>query len=264
MPTPKTKTAEAKTKTLKRTSPFKEKAELEKEITDFVNKFKATVANQATRISDFFEMSCFNYIVRFYELNGYTPIIENLQSGKYRYKCSTSGIQSNFSNFEVSKKVGIKNYHFEIQHNLAVQSSHDEDIFTTPDISIIKRNKVKETTEYYETARRFCYVENDDMVSFCEVKQFNPFPELVFNFIGVVNELRKEILTNSSKEEKPLHIAPSLMISGKPNKQAQRIKEKLESRYCINIIYDIFNSGSSTFSRNQINELRTTGKLPSS
>ncbi len=85
---------------------------------------------------------------------------------------------------------------------------------------------------------------------------------MIFNFIGVLNELRKDILTNTSKEEKPFHIAPSLMISGKPNKQAQRIKEKLENRYCINIIYDIFNSGSETFSRHRVNELRCTGQLP--
>ncbi len=265
MPQPKTKTRiPAKATTIPKTiSPFKDQAVLEKEIAAFINKFKATVANQAKRISDFFEMSCYNYIVRFYELNGYTPIIENLQNGKYRYKCSTSGVQSNFSNFKISKKVGIRKYEFEIQHNLAVQSSHDDEIFTTPDISIIKRNKVKESTTYYDTARRFCFVENNDLISFCEVKQFNPFPELIFNFIGIVNELRKGIMTNDAKEEKPIHIAPSLMISGKANKQAQKIKEKLEERYCINIIYDIFNSGHGTFSRYQINELRCAGKLPS-
>lgn len=51
-------------KTLKTISPFKEKALLEKEIIAFVNKFKSTLANQATRMSDFFEMSCFNHIVK--------------------------------------------------------------------------------------------------------------------------------------------------------------------------------------------------------
>lgn len=209
-------------------------------------------------------MSCFNHIVSFYEGNDYVVKVDNLQSGKYRYKCSTSGIQSNFSHFSVSKSIGKKEYEFEIQHNIAIQSSHTKELFTTPDIAIIKKGKVKISTEYYDTKRRFCYVNNRDFITFCEVKHFNPFPELLFNFIGVVNELSKDILTNSDKKILPLHIAPSLMVSGKPNKPAQTIKDNLEKRYCINIIYDIFDSGSKTFSKKKIAELRTTGQKPSS
>lgn len=248
-------------KTLKTISPFKEKALLEKEIVAFVNKFKSTVANQATRMSDFFEMSCFNHIVTFYENNDYKASIENLQIGKYRYKCSTSGVQSNFSHFKVTKNIEDKEYVYEIQHNLAVQSSHNDEIFTTPDISIIKKDSVNETIEYYDTKRRFCFVENRNLMTFCEVKQFNPFPELLFNFIGVVNELRKDILTNTAKVDSPIQIAPSLMISGKPNKQAKKIKDELEKRYCLNIIFDIFHSGTATFSKRNINGLKQTGKV---
>jgi hypothetical protein len=36
-------------------------------------------------------------------------------------------------------------------------------------------------------------------MSFCEVKQFNPFPELLFNFIGVLNELKKEYMVDKGK-----------------------------------------------------------------
>ena len=64
---------------MKTTSPFKEKALLEKEIIEFVNKFKATVSNQATRMSDFFEMSCFNHIVQI-------PVILTTQ---FQFKVST-------------------------------------------------------------------------------------------------------------------------------------------------------------------------------
>lgn len=246
----------------KMTSPFKEQALLEKEIKDFANKFKTTVVNQSKRISDYFEMSCFNFIVRFYELQGYKLTVENLQSGQYRYKCSTSGVQSNFSYFSARINTNGGEKSFEIQHNLAVQSSHDLELFTTPDISIIKNGAVKITTEYYDSKKRFSYVENTDMMSFCEVKQFNPFPELLFNFIGIVNELQINIMANKAVDHNPLHIAPSLMISGKPNKQATKIKESLEKRYCINIIYDLFYSGFTTFSKANLKKLRTCGKLP--
>ncbi len=248
----------------KTTSPFKDQSLLEKEIKDFANKFKTTVVNQSKRISDYFEMSCFNYIVRFYEINGYKLTVENLQSNQYRYKCSTSGIQSNFSHFRATITKSKKKHEFEIQHNLAVQSSHHKELFTTPDISIIKKGKVKTTTEYYDSKKRFSFVNNIDIMSFCEVKQFNPFPELLFNFIGTINELQKDIMTNKAKVPDPPHIAPSLMISGKPNKQTARIKEVLEDRYCINIIYDLFYTGTATFSKRNSTNLRTAGRLPSS
>ena len=242
-------------------SPFKEIDLFEKEIKEFVNKFKATVSNHSKRISDYFEMSCYNLIVRFYENNNYKVSIQNLQKGKYRYKCSPAGIQSNYSYFLVSKQVGKRKLEFEIQHNLAAQSSFSKEIFTNPDIVVIKKGSFKTTTEYYTTKRRFSYVKNDDLITFFEVKNFNPFPELVFNFIGIVNELRKDILTNTAISKKPIHLAPSLMVSGKPNKQTERIKESLEERYCINILYDLFDSGISTFSKDNLSKLRTTGKL---
>ncbi|MCG8322768.1 MAG: hypothetical protein MI921_24920 [Cytophagales bacterium] len=205
-------------------------------------------------------MSCFNYIVRFYEHYDYQVEIKNLQSGEYRYKCSPAGIQSKYSYFSAIKKVGKREYKFEIQHNLAVQSSFDSEIFTNPDIVVIKEGTSKTTTEYYETKRRFSYVENKNTITFFEVKHFNPFPELIFNFIGVVNEIRKDIITNNSRAKRPIHLAPSLMISGKPNKQTERIRHSLEERYCINIIYDLFDSGSQTFSGFGVSSLKTTGK----
>lgn len=245
-------------------SPFKDLSLLEGEIKEFANRFKTTVLNHSKRISDYFEMSCFNYIVDFYEINGYVLTVQNLQDNQYRYKCSTSGIQANFSHFEAAFIKGRKKFEFEIHHNLAVQSSHHKELFTTPDISIIKKGKAKTTTTYYDSKKRFSFVNNIDLMSFCEVKQFNPFPELLFNFIGTINELRKEIMTNEALHLDPPHIAPSLMISGKPNKQTKRIKEVLENRYCINLIYDLFYSGSETFSIHNPNNLRTAGRLPSS
>lgn len=207
-------------------------------------------------------MTCFNYIVRFYELNSYVLEVQNLQDGKYRYKCSPAGIQSNFSHFEATIQAADKEQKFEIQHNLAVQSSHDDAIFTTPDICVIKKGKVNYTKDYYDTKTTFSFVENKDLMTFCEVKQFNPFPELLFNFIGVLNELRKEYMSDDGIDLVPIHIAPSLMISGKPNKQTKAIKNSLENRYCINVINDLFYSATFTFSKGTIDLLRKTGKRP--
>jgi len=252
------KKQQKKTKTL---SPFKEKEELENEITNFMNGHKAIVSNQAKRISDFFEMSCFNYIVKFYKQTGFKIIIKNLIDNKYRYKCSSSGLQENFSYFLVQKNIDKIIYEFEIHHNLTAQSSHDNNIFTTPDISVVNKKSIKNKLGYYYTKRKVSYIENKNLISFYEVKHFNPFPELLFNFIGTLNELKKNLMFNNgtAKKQEPLHISPSLMISGKPNKQTQRIKESLENRYNINIFYDLFILGERIMSKKRIKKFNLIG-----
>jgi hypothetical protein len=241
-------------------SPFKDKAELKTEITTFINIYKTTIVNHVDRMSDYFEMSCYNYIVKFYQITNYNVSICNLQNGAYRYKCSPSGIQSNFSHFKIEKTVDEVNHEFEIHHNLAVESAHNQNIYTTPDISVIKINSVKYRNDIYETKIKLSFVEQANLISFFEVKQFNPFPELLFNFIGVINELAPQIINKTTLELKSKHLAPSLMISGAANKQTKAIKKSLEERYCINIIYEMFYTATLTFSKKRINELRWVGK----
>ena len=130
--------------TRKSISPFRNVSELEKEIIDFMNIHKIKIADHSKRISDYFEICCFNYIVRFYKDKGYDLVIENLQGNEYRYKCSTAGNQSNFSHFNARKQTTTGIIVFEIHHNLAVQSGHQHDIYTTPDITVIKHKSVKE------------------------------------------------------------------------------------------------------------------------
>ena len=50
---------------MKRTTPFKAPTDFEKELTDFSNRYKVLLAEHAKRISDYFEMSCYNLVVRF-------------------------------------------------------------------------------------------------------------------------------------------------------------------------------------------------------
>ena len=111
--------------------------------------------------------------------------------------------------------------------------------------------------EFYAGNKKFSYVENNDLLTFCEVKNFNPFPELLFNFIGTLNELRNSHITRKQKTLTPVHIAPSLMISGIPNEHAKKIKESLETRYCLNIICDLFSPMKNPFFAHRTGELKT-------
>jgi hypothetical protein len=70
-----------------------------------------------------------------------------------------------------------------------------------------------------------------------------------------------EFLLERVNFEFSVHIAPSLMISGKSNKQTDNIKESIEKRYCVNVLFDLFYSATYTFSKRNITNLRKTGKM---
>lgn len=248
-------------------NPFKKVEDFENEINDFLKRNKTFISNQGKRISDYFEMSCYNHIVRFYQKQGFTLEVRNLIAKKFKYKLSPSGYPENFSFFEIrlrSISEDEKEICFEIHHNLTVQSGHQNDIYLTPDISVINKDTIVSDKDHYlveNSTKKFCYVENNNLQTFCEVKNFNPFPELLFNFIGLYNELKKEILDNNLQRDFPSHLAPSLMISGKGNVHSERIKKSLERRYSVNLLFDLFEHGLTSFSINNSKYLKHIGSL---
>lgn len=53
---------------MKKTTPFKAQSDFENELTEFSNKYKVLLADHSKRISDYFEMSCYNFVIRYYEI----------------------------------------------------------------------------------------------------------------------------------------------------------------------------------------------------
>lgn len=231
---------------------------MEEEIISFLNKNRTFLRNQADRISDYFEMCCYNYIVKYYLAMDYSIQADNLIGKGFRYKLSPSGYPENFSFFKISKKIVEDGKEmmadFEIHHNLTVQSCFQEDIFLTPDISVINSNSIVCDQNHYlveHTSKKFCFVKNEDLQTFCEVKQFNPFPELIFSFTGLYSEMISEKKSFDSRIE---HIAPSLMISGKGNTHTEVIRKSIEKRYPSNIVYDLFEWGRFLFTKSNSGE----------
>lgn len=238
------------------TNPFKDLRQLTRDVETYLRKNRSAIYNNSKRISDFFEMSCYNNIVRFYENNGYQVEIKNLHKNKFKYKCTTAGNPTNYSFFQVKIVIANKEYIYEIRHNINIQSYHSRDTYTTPDICIIKPSSVLIDEEFYDSKMKYYYVKNRSLISFCEVKNFNPFPELLFNFIGVVNELRPNLLRKISRTG-TRHITTTLMLSGKSNKHADKIIKNLQSRYHINMLCDLFNIGGITFGRSSFKRVKT-------
>lgn len=248
---------------MKRTTPFKAPLDFEKELVDFSNKYRILLAEHAKRISDYFEMTCYDFVIRYYEKKGYELEVQNLQGGKFKFKCSPTGLLKNFSYFKATKK----NNHGDgkvvyIYHNATVQSAFDEKVFTTPDIVISNSNTPAETKDYYTTKRILSYIPQESLVTFCEAKHLTPFPELMVSFIGTVHELKPDCVNDHEEHIDSEHIAPSLMMSGTFGKPTRRIRHSFEKRYYVNFFDNLFEdiTVKLSLSKRGIEQIATLGK----
>lgn len=248
---------------MKRTTPFKAPLDFEKELTDFSNRYKILLAEHAKRISDYFEMTCYNLVIRYYEKKGYELDVHNLQSGKFKFKCSPTGLLKNFSYFKATKKgiQGVDDVIY-IYHNATVQSAFDKNVFTTPDIVVSSSNTPAETNDYYTTKKILSYIPQDKLITFCEAKHLTPFPELMVNFIGTIHELKPDCMDNTMNHHASEHIAPSLMMSGTFGKPTRRIQDSFEKRYYVNFFDNLFEKTTVRLflSKYGIEHIATLGK----
>jgi hypothetical protein len=217
-------------------SPYIDKNTLIKKIKDFINIHKTLFLDNQSRMSDYFEMSVYNDVVQSYKNNGYKIKIKNLSKGNvFRYKLSPSGLAENFSYFILNKN----NNDVEVHHNISTSSFHDENLSYTPDISVTSLDGVN--TRKRNNGTRYSFIEKSNLITFFEVKNRNSYAELLFSFIGLVNEITPEFLENHLyQSDNGEHCAPSLVLSGVSSHQADIIKESLEKRYYINIITDLY------------------------
>ncbi len=248
---------------MKKTTPFKAPADFEKDLTDFSNRYKVLLAEHAKRISDYFEMTCYNLVIRYYEKKGYEVEVQNQQGGKFKFKCSPTGLLKNFSYFKATKEdsQGVEDVVY-IYHNATAQSAFDEKVFTTPDIVVSNSNVPVETRNYYSTKKALSYIPKENLVSFCEAKHLTPFPELMVNFIGTVHELKPECVDNTVAHPNSNHIAPSLMMSGTFGRPTRRIQHSFEKRYYVNFFDNLFENVSVRLflSKYGIDMIATLGK----
>ncbi|PPK72977.1 hypothetical protein B0F87_11523 [Methylobacter tundripaludum] len=228
-------------------SPFKDKKLLISSINKFLDKHESFIRNQGDRICDYFEMKCFNDAVLFYKNNGFSVEPKNLNANEFVYKLQPSGHPENFSFFEV-----IGQRKFELHHNLAIESSLSKEIYYTPDISIIEKDSIvkRKVNSYYSGKRDFSFCNSESLQTFIEVKHMHPFPELLFNFTGLlINFMPSVAGTSSSGEKSNRHLAPSLALSGNGSYHSEKIKEAIEKNYNANIFFGLFNRYSQIYSK---------------
>jgi hypothetical protein len=238
-------------------SPFKDNNELKKDIQIFLNTHRTTFSQEIDRTSTYFEIAVFNDLVRFYENTGFQVTPKNLKPRKrqFVYALSPNAKPENVSYFNVIKKYKKSpDREFEIRHNVRVQSAHDERIFVSPDYAVIEPESITsgKVKHYYNAKSDYFYVEASKLATFAETKHYNPGPELVLNFVGLVNELMPNLMHNDIPSDLPKHFGPALFVSGVGNSHIRDIQESLQERYKINVLLGLFAYPSQLHSvRNQ-------------
>lgn len=225
--------------------PFKDKNKLIASIKGFLSKNSAAISGQGAKISEFFEMCCYNDVVEFYEKSSFSVSPQQLgKAGEFVYKLKANGSHENFSFFEVEKtdKSGVA-WKFHVHHNLQLECALQTGIFYTADIAVVTAGSVKrEKVAVYNQQRSYCPA--NSVQTFFEVKHMGPFPELLFSFTGLV----MNFFVAAGRVKGVKHIAPSLLISGNPNLHAKTISAFVAAQYQANVLAHLFVRPSTIYS----------------
>jgi hypothetical protein len=94
------------------------------------------------------------------------------------------------------------------------------------------------TTQTLKSGRRHSYVANGDLVTFAEVKHINPFPEVLFNFTGLVLEFLPGLIEKRYDiQDVGDRLCPIITFTGAASEHSEKIQESLTSRYGFNISF---------------------------
>lgn len=214
--------------------PFIDRTILIKQVETFVERFGNFFRSYAKRIGNLVEMTVYNSIVSSYEAQGYKLEAKNLKKNSFKYKLSPQGLIENFSYFEATSK--SKEEIICIFLNTKIQSAHNDHLYYTPDVVVcLKKGAI---TDEQKNKKKHSFVKNKYLLTFIEVKHLVPFPEVLFSFTGLVLEFFPDFISTSQKTEKNgCHLTPMIVFTGIPSEHANKIKDDLESRYGINIVY---------------------------
>lgn len=234
-------------------SPFKDDAELKDEIDVFLARHSAVFGQEAKRTSGFFELAAYNYLIRYYETNGFQVAPQNLKglaNDEFVYALSPNAKPATCSYLLVEKKYAEGIHRFEIRHNVRIQSAHDSEIFVSPDYAIVAENSIESIRkpDYYNGKADYSFVSSNAIYTFGETKHYQPGAELVLNFVGLVNELMPALMNASFPTKRPMHLGPSLFVSGTGSLHVTKIAESLAKRYAINVFLGLFAAPSQVYS----------------
>lgn len=200
----------------------------QKQLRSFFTTHKPKLNSFGSTVNQTFEAYVFAKVIQWYIKAGHTvKMINPKVNGKkiFRLKFSTRGAPNKYSYAEIS----LNGNTIQLRHQLRISTAshhlalkHKANICC--DISIIANNDL--STFSTDDA-----LDNDQLISFGEVKHMSAFAELIASFIGMVYELAPANLAAIRIPGYTLnHIAPFLYVSGLMNPTAKGIHETIVNR----------------------------------
>ena len=200
----------------------------QKQLKSFFTKQRPKLNSFGSTVNQTFEAYVFAKVIGWYTNAGHTvKMINPKVNGKkaFRLKFSTRGAPSKYSYAEIS----LNGQTVQLRHQLRISTaSHNPAMRNKAniccDLSIIRDNDL--STFGTEDA-----LDNNQLISFGEVKHMSAFAELVASFIGLVYELTPANLNAVRVPEYVSnHISPFLYVSGLMNPTAKGIHETVIHR----------------------------------
>ena len=244
---------------------------LEANIASFLQNHRTEIQNITSAITNIFEAFCYVVVVKYYADLGYRIEPDKLLDGKFRFKYSTAGNPWNFSFFRVCNpqtSVAL----FEIRHNLKIVSSWTQDGDTerdkalfAVDIAIVNPDRVPNPPIGTPRGGSVTWLENENLLTFGEVKKLVAYPMLLAQFLGIVHELQpqyiglvKPLIAGSAMEHHP---PPILFTDGHISLGSKKVIESFVSRgFQLTIIANV----TTLSDADVINQLRASADAVSS
>src|SRR5208283_884650 len=91
-------------------TPFKERSAFHEEIHSFLDNYGNKINQEVKKISTLFEITCYNYVIEYYENLGFNVIPRNPKGSEntFIYKTSPSGNLEKYSYFEATIQIQTK------------------------------------------------------------------------------------------------------------------------------------------------------------
>jgi hypothetical protein len=213
-------------------------ADIQGSVDRFLARYGARISQHTAKISQYAEIAAYNAIISFYESMHYAAKPEQTDGAKFKYKLQPTGDPRKYSYFSLSK--GSDKY--SVLNNISIESAHVERHYFTGDIVITDDEsfavRTKEDNSAIGIRRSTFSIPNGAVRTFIEVKNMAAFPELLFQFSGLLFEIMPDIFFGKVAKRKQTHLAPSLVCSFAGSGHAMYIRRTLLKRWHINIFVD--------------------------
>lgn len=179
-----------------------------RELGDFIKAHRAALEEVSRRQAQFLEIGAMAFVVEHYRKKKYKPEAMGLSKGRvFHAKLWSRGNPLNYSWFRCRRGKS----EFDIYLNLPVLSSYGDGGVYVVDVGVVRAGVLPTRRDGGPLA-----LQNRELVTFAEVKNFKIYPMLLAHFVGIVHEIQPAFLGGSRPRgfARASHFAPALFTVG--------------------------------------------------